>query len=564
MVSSCGKTIVHRTILLVFLLLLTSSCGFCVETEAEPAYTIREGHPRVFIAKERLDDIRKRCADKKGSQARYYSILKNFADKYTPGKSKVSAYHCICLAFVYVVGEVPGYDYSKRSIVDYGRLGVAMLTQLHPPSNDLSYFARYTPQLIACYDWLFPAMTPEERATVFKNFTAVCDKMRAALKTRIGNRFRGTREIYAYYGLAFYGDGKDIYPNDPVAADAVDKKAGEYCDFFASWYRDQKLVILETACKGGAYTSGTMYGEAPYPRKLWPFDAWDTASTDDLYEDTTCLTGYPLSWLYQMLPYRTGVRYGCANGRIDQPGGLVRFGDYRYIGYTTAAGPRINIAQAQGIAVRQGRQDLAAVFNWLIQYKDDFAVTPFGGPFPTKRWVGAGPPLVWDIIFRDGLVNAKSPTDAGLPLAYHFGSTNSGPSIQPDLPEGRPEGAGVVVMRSSWEDTESALLWFKASSHYLIHSHRDQGTSCGSRHQATILSTPIVTRGASRYTRKAGWPSIAASMRRHRTSATIPSAPLPTIPSSFTARMKTWIRQKSALSGLGTAMMADRGGCTPR
>jgi len=467
---------VTRVVLLVVAVLLACVDGCSAAPEAKPDYMIRKEHPRLYITKERLENIRKRCADRKGAQAQYYSILKNFADKYTSGKSKVSAYHCICLAFVYAVGEVPGYDYSKRSIEDYGRLGAAMLTQLHPPGNNLAYFARYTPQLIACYDWLFPAMTPEERAIVFKNFTAVCDKMRAALKTRIGNRFRGTREMYAYYGLAFYGDGKDIYPNDAEAAAVVDKKAKEYCDFFASWHRDQNLVILETACKGGAYPDGTMYGEAPYPSKLWVLDAWDTASTDDLYKNTTCLTGYPLSWLYQMLPYRTGVRYDCANGRIDQPGGLVRFGDYRYIGYTAAAGPRINIAQAQGVAVRQGRRDLAAAFNWLIQYKGDLAVTPLGGPFPTKRWVGAGPKLVWDIIFRDGLVKAKSPTEAGLPPAYHFGSTDSGPRMQPDFPDGRPEGAGVTVMRSSWEDPEGALLWFKASSHIFSHSHRDQGS----------------------------------------------------------------------------------------
>ena len=466
---------VTRVVLLVVMLLLACVDGYSAVPEAEPGYLIRKEHPRLYITKEKLENIRKRCAGRKGAQARYYSILKNFADKYTPGKSKVSAHHCICFAFVYAVGEVPGYDYSRRSIEEYGRLGAAMLTQLHPPS-DLSYFARYTPQFIACYDWLFPAMTPEDRAIVFKNYTAVCDKMRAALKTRIGGRFRGTREMYAYYGLAFYGNGKDIYPNDPVAAAAVDKKAKEYCDFFASWHVGQKLVILETACKGGAYPSGTMYGESPHPIRLWPFDAWDTASTDDLYENTTCLTGYPLSWLYQMLPYRTGMRYDCANGRIDQPGGIVRFGDYRYIGYTAAAGPIVNIAQAQGVAARQGCQDLAAAFNWLIQYKGDFAVTPFGGPFPTKRWVGASPNLVWDIIFRDGLVEAKPPTDAGLPLAYHFGSTDSGPPMHPDFPEGRPEGAGVVVIRSSWDDPEGTLLWFKASSHFLIHSHRDQGS----------------------------------------------------------------------------------------
>jgi hypothetical protein len=439
-------------------------------------YTIRKRHPRLYIIEERLKGIRKRCADKRGAQARYYGILKDFADRFNPSESKPSAYYCLCLAFVYVVGEVPGYEYSRRSIEEYGRLGASMLTLLHPPNSNLSYFMRRTPLLIACYDWLFPAMTPEDRTTVFRNFSAVCDKMRAALRKPIGNQFWGTREMYAYYGLAFFGDGKDIYPNDPLAAAAVDKKAKEYCDFFVSWHRDQHLVVLETACKGGAYPDGTMYGEYPYPTRLWRLDAWETVSTDNLYRETSCLTGYPIFWLNQMLPYRTWVRYDNANGRINQLGGLVRFGDYRYIGYTAAAGPSVNIGQAQGVTARSRRQDLAAAFNWLIQYKGDFEVTPFGGPFPTKRWVGAGPALVWDIIFRDGLIKAKSPTEVGLPLGYHFGTTNSGPPTVPDFPDGRPEGAGVVVMRSSWGDLDATLLWFKASSHMLSHSHRDQGS----------------------------------------------------------------------------------------
>jgi hypothetical protein len=465
----------RKVILFALIVILTCLCAFTTEKETKPKYIIREGHPRLYLTKEKIDGIRRRCADKKNAQARYYSILKDFADKYTPGKSEISSYSCICLAFMYVVGKVPAYDYSTRSIDEYGRLGAAMLMQLRPP-EDLAYYAGYTPEFIACYDWLFHAMTPEQRAAVFNNFTIVADKMRAALGTTIGGQFRGTREMYAYYGLAFYGDGKYIYPNDPVAAAAVDKKAKDYCDFFISWHKDENLAILEVACKGGAYPAGTMYGEAPYPTKLWALDAWDTASTYDLYKNTTALTGYPLFWLYQMLPYRTQVRYDCANGWSDRSGGIVRFGDYRYIGFTSVAGPYANIAQAQGVAARQGRYDLAAVFNWLIQYQDGLKFAPFGGPFPTDRWVGAGPPLVWDIIFRDGLVEAKSPTQVRLPLAYHFGSTDSGPPLQPDFPHGRPEGAGVVVMRSSWDDPAGTLLWFKASSHFLIHGHKDQGS----------------------------------------------------------------------------------------
>lgn len=476
MVDSEKKSYKNRVSVLAAILIVAVTCLFSSAVRTEPRYVIRDGHPRIYLTKERLEDVRKRCADKKGSQAKYYTILKEFADKFTPGNSQPSIHECICLAFVYAVGEVSGHRYSSRSIDQYGKLGAGLLTQIKPPGGDLDYYARFTPLFIACYDWLFSAMTSEQRATVIKNFTVVADKMSASVGTQ--DRFRGTHEMYAYYGLAFFGDGKYIYPNDPSQAAAVNKKAKDYCDFFALWHRDQNLVILETACKGGAYPPGTMYGEAPYPRRLWAFDAWGTASTDNLYKNTTCLTGYPLFLLYQMLPFRTGVRYDNANGGIEQPGGIVRFGDYRYIGFTPVAGPfvNVNIAQAQGVASSQGRQDLAAVLNWLIQYQGDFKIAPFGGPFPIDRWVGAGPDLVWDIIFRDGLVEAKSPTPARIPLTRHFGTTDSGPPLLPDFPQGRPEGGGVVVMRSSWDDPAGTLLWFKSSSYPLVHDHRDQGS----------------------------------------------------------------------------------------
>jgi|GEM_PF-2484611 len=459
----------------VLALLLVVPCAQSATREERPAYEIHDGHPRIFITHERLGDIRRRCARKGGAQASQYRGLKDFADQFTPGKKKPWVFHCLCLAFVYAVGEVPGYEYSKRSVQEYGRLGVDMLLQLQPP-RDLSYFRSKTPLLIACYDWLFPAMTPEERARIFENFTAVCDKMRNSIRKDMGNRFRGTRETYAFYGPAFHGDGKDIYPNDPSLAAAADRKAREYCDFFVSYFRDDYFAVLETTCKGGNYPDGTMYGEHPHSGRLWPADMWDTASTDNLYEDYTFPTGLPLAWLYQAIPYRTAVRYSCATGRIDQPWALVRFGDYRYIGYTNAIGPKINIAQAQGVAAASGFHDLAAVYNWFIQQGKDTPAAAFGGPFSHEEIRRAGPHLVWDIIFRDGSVRAESPDETKLPLAHLFGAVASGPPLAPDFPEGRPEGTGTVVMRSSWEDPEGTLVWFKASSHMLSHSHRDQGS----------------------------------------------------------------------------------------
>ncbi len=466
-----------KVILVLLVCILLPACGFSSETASAPVYTIVEGHPRIFITPDRLVAIRARCADKSNAQSQYYAVLKDFGDTYDPLRQKPSISGCLCLAFLYVVGEVPGFDYSRRTISDYGRLGAEVLVQLEPPA-DLGYFKRYTPNLIACYDWLFSTLSPEQRANVFKRFTVVADGMQSSLKKTIGGRFRETREMYAFYGLAFYGDGKMIFPHDRSAAESADKKAKQYCDFFASWWRDQNLKLLEATCAKGGYPAGTMYGESPYPGKLWAFDAWATAGKEDIYSTISAINGYSLFWLYQMLPYPTHVRYDCANGRSAMQGGIVRFGDYRYNGFTAVSGPEkyTNIAQAQGDAVTTGKTDLAAVYNWLIQYQGDFNIEPFGGPFPTKRWLGAGPPLVWDIVFRDGTIAAGSPAAKGLPLAYHFGTFSSGEPLKPDFPMGRPEGSGIVVMRSSWDHPDGTLLWFKASSYPLVHDHRDQGS----------------------------------------------------------------------------------------
>src|SRR4030042_510475 len=116
-------------------------------------YKIKEGHPRIYLSPERLESIRKRCADKRGAQAAYYGYLKHFAEKFNPGGKKPSVYDCLVLAFIYAVGEVPGYDYSYRSIKECGKLGIDVLTNLTPPVS-FGGFSENTPLLIACYDWL--------------------------------------------------------------------------------------------------------------------------------------------------------------------------------------------------------------------------------------------------------------------------------------------------------------------------------------------------------------------------------------------------------------------------
>jgi hypothetical protein len=466
-----------KVLSIMLVVFLAPSCGFSSDKVSRPSYVIAEGHPRIFLTPARIPAIRTRCSNRENAQSRYYSVLKEFGDSYSPVNRKPSVSDCLSLAFLYAVGEVPGFQYTRRSIKEYGRLGAELLVQLEPPT-DLGPFKRYTPNFIACYDWLFHAMTPEQRAVVFGKFSAVADRARSSMKKTMGGSFRETREMYAFYGPAFYGDGRMIFPRDPSAAESADRKARQYCDFFASWWRDRNLKLLEATCAQGGNPAGTMYGESHYPAKLWAFDAWATAGREDIYATTSAIGGFPLFWLYQMLPYTTHVRYDNANGRSGQPGGIVRFGDYRYNGFTPVSGPEtfVTTAQAQGVAARSGRLDLAAALNWLAQYQGDFEITPFGGPFPTKKWLAAGPSLVWDIIFRDGTISAAPPSLMGLPLAYHFGAVASGAPLKPDFPDGRPEGSGIVVIRSSWDDPAGTLLWFKASSYPLVHDHRDQGS----------------------------------------------------------------------------------------
>lgn len=472
-----GVQKLFKVLSMMLVVMLMPACGFSSDKASIPLYAIAEGHPRIFLTPDRISGIRARCANKANAQSRYYTVLKEFGDSYSPMNRKPSVSDCLNLAFLYAVGEVPGVEYSRRSVNEYGRLGAELLVQLEPP-KDLGYFKRYTPHFIACYDWLFHAMTPGQRAVVFAKMSGVADSMRSSMNKVIGGRFRETREMYAFYGLAFSGDGASIFPDDEGSARKVDSTAKEYCDFFVSWWRDQNLRLLEAACAMGGYPAGTMYGESPYPSKLWAFDAWATAGKEDIHAAASAIHGYPLFWLYQMLPYPSHVRYDNASGRSGQRGAIVRFGDYRYNGFTAVSGPGnfITTAQAQGRAVTSGSADLAAVYNWMIQYQGDFEIAPFGGPFQTKKWLGAGPPLVWDIIFRDGTITAASPSQMGLPLAYHFGTVASGAPLKPDFPDGKPEGSGIVVMRSSWDDTAGTLLWFKASSYPVVHDHRDQGS----------------------------------------------------------------------------------------
>lgn len=110
-----------RSAVLLLVIVFVSSCPSSDGKERESGYTIREGYPRIYLTKEKFGDIKRRCSDKKSSQARYYAILKPFADNYSKDRTELIADDCMVLAFMYAVGK--GFEYSIRSIEEYGKSG---------------------------------------------------------------------------------------------------------------------------------------------------------------------------------------------------------------------------------------------------------------------------------------------------------------------------------------------------------------------------------------------------------------------------------------------------------
>ncbi len=216
---------------------------------------------------------------------------------------------------------------------------------------------------------------------MFGKHTSVADP--DAFRSEEGHRrpFSRNREMYGCYGLAFYGDGRMMFPDDTSAAEAADKKAKAVLRFLC--------LLVEgshPAHPGGPAPGADIRPEPctenPLSRKLLGLGCLGYRRQGGRRRQHAAIKGFSLFWLIRCshMPPTCAMTTPAAAATGPAAGPLR---DYRYNGFTPVSAPEtfINIAQAQGIAVRTGRLDLAAVFGWMIQYQGDLEINTFRRPF---------------------------------------------------------------------------------------------------------------------------------------------------------------------------------------
>jgi hypothetical protein len=375
---------------------------------AQDVPQVRYGHPRIFLDKARLTQVARQC-DKGGLfEPSYRNLVADLLSTHMNPESgyyRAAGYRVMDLAFVYLVETELGRDGSKyldfiRNVVWKGKPGDRQFKHL---------FGRSA----VAYDWLYNALTPEERD--------VCVE---ALGPML-RHYSGKPEITLSGGPWWYNQtwGPDMttsWSRDSITAKTIISLAilGEHSKYeddakqwLASLTERSGECIASFDALGGVWPEGAGHGSMTYS----PFFTWEAlrfATGRDFFSKVVSRTNFmrevPLWYTYARVPHNGSMAHTDDTGAAEFRG----------------AGPAFRIDALHARHFRDG----------LTQHH-------------VLRSIENGSAGWTDMIWYDPTVKPVDPKT--LPLAYHF------------------KGAGHVYMRSSWDDDAtwaffSAGPWFTA------------------------------------------------------------------------------------------------------
>ena len=291
----------------------------------------------------------------------------------------------------------------------------------------------------AAYDWLYDRLTPAERTDIVTKLILAAQKQRWAVSwsTTFKDYSIGGKN-YCIAGLAFYGDGID------------DEQAIEYVDLYVSEFQDDFIVGWNFALENGGSFQGANGHMADITYFLRVLDAFYTATDMDDLKEFSYLK-YAGEWLaYSFVPHwDSGLRlfvtdntqYGLT---IDYPTMQAISRITSYSGYDSR---------------------LRSITSWLLGNR----ATMYPASPTVPHWTLYNYDYkLMDLIWRDADVVEQSPSVLNMPLAKHFGSIYK--------PEKVSGGAGIVLMRSAWEDENATFAVFKCASFKYTHDDYDSNS----------------------------------------------------------------------------------------
>ncbi len=381
------------------------------------AAEVRADHPRMLFTADDLPEIRQRCQT---THKETWQELKQWMDErlnYQPEARPQSA----------IIPRTMGFVYQVTGEEKYARAGIRLLryyTDLHLQGIRKGGNANIWPAVdlrrhnYIAYDWLYAAMTPQERTEIGKmllEITELHEKQDTWDHAYAGGY--GQHEDAYYCGLALYKSGVD------------DAKAEKYLDMGSDFFFNQTLAGRnQVAADDGGIQSGMGYALYNYiPVESYGLALWKSATGEDRFDEDRSLKNFPVWALYTITPNFECPPICDIGANVDE---------------LTADNLKGNTA----VGANPLRLFLSLIAN---RYRDGRAAWLM--PEPGNYWINNGAEY---ILWSDPSVKPLAPG--------------------PELPRGRHfEGLGWVAMRSGWEDPDATYSIFALGDNYYGHKHRD-------------------------------------------------------------------------------------------
>ena len=253
---------------------------------------VRADHPRMLLTADDLAAVRMRCET---THKATWDELKKWMDtslNFQPDDRPQSAVVPRSLGFVYLV----------TGDEKYARAGIPLLrhyAQLHLDKVRGGQDANIWPAVdlrrhnYIAYDWLYNAMTPEERLDIGKillEITELHEKNDTWDHAYAGGY--GQHEDAFYCGLALYKSGVD------------DAKAEHFLQTGYDFLLNQTIAgRSQVAADDGGIQAGMGYALYNYiPVEAYFLSLWKSATGEDLFDKDTSLKNFPVWALYTITP----------------------------------------------------------------------------------------------------------------------------------------------------------------------------------------------------------------------------------------------------------------------
>ncbi len=422
-------------------------------------YNIRSTHPRMLLTDDNIPVITARIRDSTRVANGYYQDLLSYAidsydDSIGSGYYDYPETHLITFSFIYALGEIDGFSYGGHSIDDFGNKAKAWLRvyseHLATDGARSDYAASEVYDSSLAYDWIYPVLTDEDKEYILPRLITASEAMRASSKYWFSDYTLGGYSFTAL-GMAAYGD------HVVLDSGQGDTKMKEYLDLFVSQYLNESFEMWKWASMGGGSFQSMTGHSGDIQRWAEMLEIWHTATGQDLIGQFDMLTSWPEWWVYGSVPYLknmsdTSSSAGDAFLRTDNENMYSLLVPNRYWDAVTAA---------KKLTTMSGFEQEGMLLNWWLDSHGH------------AQYTMSNDAKIYAIIWYDDKVASKSPSQLGLSLTKLFGTMDGG-----DI-EGKvshPGGAGIVIMKSAWEDPDATLAVFKPRPFFMLHQDIDSNS----------------------------------------------------------------------------------------